>query len=76
MRAVVIKAFGAPDGLAVVELPVPAPAGGQVLIATEAIGVGGVDVVIRSGALAAYGFTEGLVPGSEVAGTVIERGRR
>jgi hypothetical protein len=34
-----------------------------VLIATEAIGVGGVDAVIRSGALAAYGFTEGHVPG-------------
>jgi NADPH:quinone reductase-like Zn-dependent oxidoreductase len=41
-----------------------------VLIATEAIGVGGVDVVIRSGALAAYGFREGHIPGGEVAGTV------
>ena len=40
------------------------------LIATEAIGVGGVDAVIRSGALAAYGFTEGHVPGGEIAGTV------
>jgi NADPH:quinone reductase len=70
LKAVVIQSFGGPEGLAVVDLPVPAPAGGQVLIATEAIGVGGVDVVIRSGALAAYGFTEGLVPGSEVAGTV------
>ena len=40
------------------------------LITTEAIGVGGVDAVIRSGALAAYGFREGHVPGSEVAGTV------
>ncbi len=40
------------------------------LIATEAIGVGGVDVMIRSGALAAYGFREGHIPGGEVAGTV------
>ncbi|MEU1622478.1 zinc-binding dehydrogenase [Streptomyces sp. NPDC005722] len=70
MKAVVIKEFGGPEGLAVVDLPVPVPAAGQVLVATEAVGVGGVDTVIRSGALAAYGFTEGFVPGSEVAGTV------
>jgi NADPH2:quinone reductase len=70
VKAVVIEAFGGPDGLAVVDRPVPAPAAGQVLVATEAIGVGGVDVVIRSGALAAYGFRAGLIPGGEVAGTV------
>jgi NADPH:quinone reductase-like Zn-dependent oxidoreductase len=74
MKAIVIRAFGPPEGLAVTELPDPVPAAGQVLIATEAIGVGGVDTVIRSGALAAYGFTEGLVPGSEVAGTVTAAG--
>ncbi|WP_152861894.1 zinc-binding dehydrogenase [Streptomyces acidicola] len=70
MKAISIQTFGSPDGLAVVGLPVPAPAAGQVLIATEAVGVGGVDTVIRSGALAAYGFKEGHIPGSEVAGTV------
>ncbi len=70
MKAIVIKAFGGPEGLAVADLPIPTPAAGQVLVAVEAIGVGGVDVVIRSGALAAHGFREGLVPGSEVAGTV------
>ncbi|MEV6738241.1 zinc-binding dehydrogenase [Streptomyces sp. NPDC051104] len=40
------------------------------LVTTEAIGVGGVDAVIRRGAVAAYGFQEGHIPGSEVAGTV------
>ncbi|GLY73995.1 zinc-binding dehydrogenase [Actinoallomurus iriomotensis] len=70
MKAVTIQAFGGPEGLAVIDLPVPAPADGEVLIAVEAIGVGGVDAVVRSGALAAYGFREGHVPGSEVAGTV------
>ena len=44
------------------------------LIATEAIGVGGVDAVIRSGAIAGYGFTEGHILGSEVAGTVTAAG--
>ncbi|WP_221360226.1 zinc-binding dehydrogenase [Streptomyces beigongshangae] len=70
MKAISIQTFGSPDGLAIVDLPVPAPAAGQVLIATEAVGVGGVDIVIRSGALAAYGFKEGHIPGGEVAGTV------
>ncbi|MFJ6082345.1 zinc-binding dehydrogenase [Streptomyces sp. NPDC092369] len=70
MKAIEIKAFGAPEGLAVVDLPAPLPAAGEVLISVAAAGVGGVDTLIRSGALASYGFTEGFVPGGEVAGTV------
>jgi NADPH:quinone reductase-like Zn-dependent oxidoreductase len=70
MRAVAIQEFGGPEGLEVIDLPDPSPGAGQVLIATEAIGVGGVDVLIRSGALAAYGFARGHVLGGEVAGTV------
>ena len=70
LKAVAIQAFGSPEGLAVIDLPDPSPADGQVLIATEAIGVGGVDAMIRRGALAAYGFQEGHVPGGEIAGTV------
>jgi NADPH2:quinone reductase len=70
MKAIAIQTFGAPEGLAVVELPDPVPATGQVLINVEAIGVGGVDALIRSGVLAAYGFQPGYVPGNEVAGTV------
>ncbi|WP_345066485.1 zinc-binding dehydrogenase [Leifsonia kafniensis] len=56
--------------MAVIDVPEPSPASGQVTIATEAIGVGGVDAVIRRGTLGGYGFSEGLIPGSEVAGTV------
>lgn len=74
MKAVVIKAFGGPDGLSVVDVPAPEPGAGEVLVEVEAIGVGGVDALIRSGSLAAWGFREGLVPGSEVAGTVIAVG--
>ncbi|OKJ91454.1 zinc-binding dehydrogenase [Amycolatopsis sp. CB00013] len=70
MRAVEIRTFGAPEGLAVIDLPSPVPAEGEVLIGVEAIGVGGVDTVIRSGALAGFGFREGHIPGNEVAGTV------
>ncbi|MFD7796970.1 zinc-dependent alcohol dehydrogenase family protein [Streptomyces sp. NPDC059759] len=74
MRAVVISRFGDPEGLEVVDLPVPVPAPGQVRITTEAIGVGGVDAVIRRGTLAAYGFQAGHLPGSEVAGRVTSLG--
>ncbi|MEU9239387.1 zinc-binding dehydrogenase [Streptomyces sp. NPDC048385] len=74
MKAVVIRKFGSPDGLEVVDLPVPVPAPGQVRITTEAIGVGGVDAVIRRGTLAAYGFREGHLLGSEVAGIVTSVG--
>ncbi|TQJ36921.1 zinc-dependent alcohol dehydrogenase family protein [Streptomyces sp. SLBN-115] len=70
MKAVVIRTFGDPDGLEVVDVPAPVPAPGQVKIATEAIGVGGVDAVIRRGTLAAYGFREGHLLGSEIAGRV------
>ncbi|MFD6397180.1 zinc-binding dehydrogenase [Nocardia sp. NPDC060249] len=74
MKAVVVRAFGGPEVLAVVELPHPNPAAGQVLITTEAIGVGGVDTLVRSGALAAFGITPGHILGQEVVGTVTEVG--
>ncbi|MEW2394497.1 zinc-binding dehydrogenase [Streptomyces sp. NPDC046862] len=75
MKAVVIREFGSPDGLEVVDVPVPVPGPGQVRITTEAIGVGGVDAVIRRGTLAAYGFREGHLLGSEVAGSVTAVGQ-
>jgi NADPH2:quinone reductase len=70
VKAVAITAFGGPEGLAIIEVPDPRPAAGEVVIAIDAIGVGGVDVLIRSGAVAAYGFKEGHIPGGEIAGTV------
>ena len=70
MRAVQIKTFGDPSGMVVVDVPPPTPAPDQVVVAVEAIGVGGVDAVIRRGTLGGYGFQPGLVPGSEVAGRV------
>lgn len=74
MKAIAVETFGGPDGLALIDLPTPKPAAGEVLIASEAIGVGGVDVMIRSGALAAYGFKSGHILGGEIAGTVTEVG--
>jgi NADPH:quinone reductase-like Zn-dependent oxidoreductase len=74
MRAVVIESFGSPDGMAVVDRPDPVPAAGEVLIRSEAIGVGGVDAVIRRGTLGGSGFPTGMILGSEVAGPVIAVG--
>ncbi|GAA1593339.1 zinc-binding dehydrogenase [Actinoplanes couchii] len=60
--------------MVVADVPEPSAGPGQVVIATEAIGVGGVDAVIRRGTLGGFGFTAGLIPGSEVAGRVISAG--
>lgn len=73
MRAVTIRAFGDPSGMELVDLPAPSPGSDQVVIRTEAIGVGGVDAVIRRGTLGA-GHPVGMVLGSEVAGVVTEIG--
>src|SRR6185369_12548937 len=74
VKAVAVQTFGEPAGLAVVDVPDPRPAAGEVVITTEAIGVGGVDVLIRRGALAAFGFEAGHVLGGEVAGVVTALG--
>jgi len=70
MRAVQIQQFGDPGGMVVVDVPRPTPGPGEVLIRTEASGVAGVDAMIRRGTIEGYGFTQGIVPGSEIAGTV------
>lgn len=69
MRAMTIQRFGDPEGMAMKDVPTPSPAADQMLIGTEAIGVGGVDAVIRRGTLGS-GFPVGMIPGSEVAGIV------
>ncbi|WP_378143869.1 zinc-binding dehydrogenase [Cnuibacter sp. UC19_7] len=73
MRAITIETFGDPSGMKVVDLPDPAPSPGQVLIRTEAIGVAGVDAVIRRGTLGS-GYPVGMIPGGEAAGIVTATG--
>jgi NADPH:quinone reductase-like Zn-dependent oxidoreductase len=69
VRAAVIRTFGPADGIEVVDLADPVPRGDEVLVRVEAIGVGGVDAVIRRGTLGSS-FPVGMVLGGEVAGTV------
>jgi NADPH:quinone reductase-like Zn-dependent oxidoreductase len=73
MRAISIREYGDPDGMRVIDSPEPSAAPGRLLIRTEAIGVGGVDAVIRRGTLGSS-FPTGLIPGSEVAGEVVAVG--
>jgi NADPH:quinone reductase-like Zn-dependent oxidoreductase len=58
----------------VVHVPAPHASAGEVVVETEAIGVGGVDAMIRRATLGGSGFRAGMVPGSEVAGTVVRVG--
>jgi len=49
LKAVCIRRTGGPEVLEVVELPRPQPAAGEVLVRTQAIGVGMPDVMVRRG---------------------------
>ena len=71
MKAIQIRETGGPEVLQFVELPIPEPGPGQVLIRTEAIGVNFVEIYFRKGV---YKATLPLTPGTEAAGTVEELG--
>jgi NADPH2:quinone reductase len=69
MKAIRVDKFGEPDVLRLVELPIPQPGVGQVVVRVRAIGVNPVETYIRSGNYArkpALPYT----PGSDAAGIV------
>jgi NADPH:quinone reductase-like Zn-dependent oxidoreductase len=76
MRKVVIHSAGGYDKLKLEEHPNPTPAGDQVLVETEAIGVNDADCCVRWGvyepAKKYVGFP--ITPGFEFAGTVVAAG--
>jgi NADPH2:quinone reductase len=69
MKSIVVNSFGGPEQLVPTDTPPVAPGHGQVAIASEAIGVGRMDVMARQGH---YQLVQnpGFVPGAEIAGTV------
>jgi NADPH2:quinone reductase len=71
MKAIQIRETGGPEVLQLVELPIPQPGTGQVLIRVEAIGVNFIEIYFRKGQ---YKTTFPMIPGSEAAGTVEELG--
>lgn len=71
MKAIQIRELGGPEKLELVDLPIPAPGPGQVLLRVEAIGMNFIEIYFRKGQ---YKATLPIIPGSEAAGTVEELG--
>ncbi|MFB9236013.1 NADP-dependent oxidoreductase [Plantactinospora siamensis] len=63
MRAVVVRRFGGPEVLEIVDVPVPEPGPGEVRVRVAAAAVNRIDLSTRSGALTAAGL---LPPAPEV----------
>ncbi|RSK33304.1 NAD(P)H-quinone oxidoreductase [Hymenobacter metallilatus] len=74
MHAIVVTRPGGPEVLELHQLPVPEPAAHQVLIRVAAAGVNRPDVLLRQGKYRGSGDVTGLIPGLEVAGTVVQCG--
>ncbi|MBY5337396.1 NADPH:quinone oxidoreductase family protein [Rhizobium leguminosarum] len=73
MKAVQFTRFGPPDVLEVVELPVPEPGPGEVLVRVHAAGVNFFEVLMRADRYAATPDLP-MFPGVEVAGTIERAG--
>jgi NADPH:quinone reductase len=77
MRAAVVREFGGPEVLEVVEVPTPVPGPGEVLVAVAGASVNFADVMVRAGMNVQYGATgarEQFGLGADVAGTVAAAG--
>lgn len=75
MRAIQMSEFGGPEVLALVELPVPEPADGEVLIRVARAGLNFADTHRRTNTYLRKDELP-LIPGSEVAGTRADSGER
>ncbi len=71
MRAIQISKTGGPEVLKCVEVPVPPPGSGQVLVKIAASGVNFIDTYLREGR---YAADLPFIPGQEAAGIVQEIG--
>src|ERR1700691_5011366 len=74
MEAVVLRRPGGPDGLAYSDATPPAVGDGEVLVKAHTIGVSMPEVLVRRGA---YAWMPPLpaIPGIELSGTIVARGR-
>lgn len=73
MRAAVLRALGGPEGFAIEETALAAPAPGQIRVRNHAVGVNFIDIYQRRGL---YPVSTPLVLGQEAAGVVVEAGAR
>src|ERR1700749_1249459 len=75
MRAIQMTEFGGPEVLRLTELPSPEPAPGEALIRVTRAGLNFADTHTRTNSYVRKA-TLPLVPGGEVAGTLVESGER
>src|SRR5918911_2492670 len=75
MRAIQAREFGGPEVLELVDLPVPEPGAGEVLIRVSRAGINFADTHQRRNAYLAEAKLP-LVPGAEVAGVREDTGER
>ena len=71
MRAVQITRFGGPEVLELVDIPVPRPGAGEILVRLEVAGINYSDISWRTGR---RGGTPPIIDGSEGAGTIAALG--
>jgi NADPH:quinone reductase-like Zn-dependent oxidoreductase len=69
VRAVIMRTFGSPEVLEVVDVERPEPGPGEVLVRVEAVGLNPVEAFVRSGGFPLFGDPP-LVLGWDVAGIV------
>ena len=75
MRAVQFTTYGTPDVLTVVDVDVPRPGAGEILIAVAGAGINQIDTKIRSGAMASgTPLASPSGTGFDAAGTVLSVG--
>lgn len=72
MKAIQIRSTGGPDVLQYVDLPVPEPRAGEVLVNIKAVGVNFIDIYLREGR---YPAELPFIPGQEAAGIIVELGQ-
>ena len=77
MRAVGVRAFGGPEALEMLEVPVPEPVNGEVLVKVAFAGINFIDIYMRSGRYAksdTYKTPLPMVLGMEGVGQVVKLG--
>src|ERR1700728_540134 len=74
MKAILLRQPGGPEALEYTEVPRPAPRENEVLVKADTIGVSMPEVLVRRGA---YAWMPPLpaIPGIELSGTIVARGR-
>lgn len=70
MRAIAIERFGTVDELQLVELPIPSPGSGEVLIRIVASGINPVDVLLREGFAAGAHPQFPVIMGVDLSGII------